>query len=104
MARFRRCVAFNGIECRTQITAKFELLSLAFAIVRQQRQLVQPLLELRGRFGHGRTGGGAVTGLSPVGDGFFDEPGFGVMLREELGLSVRHLRGISFERFGNLRM
>jgi uncharacterized membrane protein YhfC len=45
-----------------------------------------------------------MTGLAPVGDGFFDEPGLGVMLREELGLSVHQLGGIGFERFSDLRV
>jgi hypothetical protein len=43
-----------------------------------------------------------MGGLAPAGDGFFNEPGFRVMLREELWLGVRQLRGVGFERFGNL--
>jgi type II secretory ATPase GspE/PulE/Tfp pilus assembly ATPase PilB-like protein len=42
--------------------------------------------------------------LSPAGDRFFDEPGFGVMLCEELGLAVHQLRGTGFERLGDLRV
>jgi len=42
--------------------------------------------------------------LAPKGNGFLNKPGFRVMLREELGLSVHHLAGISFERFGNPRV
>ena len=104
LARFRRGEAFDGVQDRAQGTAKFELLSLAFGVVRQQRQLVQPLLKLRGRFRHRRAGGGPLTGLAPAGDGFFNEPGLGVMLREELGLGVHQLGGMGFERFGDLRV
>lgn len=45
-----------------------------------------------------------MTGLAPVGDRFFDEPGFGVMLGEELELAVDQLGGMGFERFGDLRV
>ena len=101
MTRFRRRVAFDGSQDRAQGTAKFELLSLTFGVVRQQRQLVQPLLKLRGRFRHRRAGGGSPTGFAPAGDGFFDEPGLGVMLGEEFGLAVHQLGGMGFERFGD---
>ena len=104
MARFRRGEAFDGLQYRAQGAPKFELLSLALRGVRQQRQLVQRLLKLRGRFRHRRAGGGSPTGLAPIGDGFFDEPGLGIMLREELGLGVHQLGGMGFERFGDLRM
>jgi hypothetical protein len=87
-----------------QRTAKFEPLSLAFSVVWQQRQLVQPFLELRGSFCHRRAGGGFVAGLAPIDDGFFDEPGLGVMLREELGLAVHPLWRLGFERFGDPRV
>ena len=92
MAGFRRGEAFDGAQHHAQGTANFEFLSLAFEILRQQRQLVQPLLELRGRLYQGRAGGGTMTGLAPVGDRFFHEPGLGVMLREDLGLTVHVLR------------
>jgi hypothetical protein len=59
---------------------------------------------LRGRFRHRRPGSGSLTGLAPVDDGFFDEPGLGVMLREELGLAVHQLGGMGFERIGDLRV
>jgi hypothetical protein len=45
-----------------------------------------------------------MTSLAPAGDGFFDEPGFRVMLREEFGLAVHQLGGMGFERFGDLRV
>ena len=45
-----------------------------------------------------------MTGLAPIGDGFFDEPGFRIMLREELGLAVYQLRGMGCERFRDLRV
>ena len=38
LARFRRRVAFDGLQHRAQGTAKFELLSLTSGVVRQQRQ------------------------------------------------------------------
>jgi hypothetical protein len=45
-----------------------------------------------------------MTGLAPAGYGFFDKSGLGVMLCEELGLSVHDLGGIGLERFGDLRV
>src|ERR1700730_11636230 len=42
----RRRLAFYGRQDRAQGTQKFELLSLTFGGVGQQRQLVQPLVEL----------------------------------------------------------
>jgi hypothetical protein len=41
-------------------------------------------------------GDGASTGFSPIRDGFFDEPGLGVMLREEFGLAVPSSQGKGF--------
>ncbi len=104
LARFRRRVAFDGSQHRAQGAVKFELLSLTFGVVRQQRQLIQSLLKLRGRFRHRRAGDGPLAGLSPISDGFFNEPGLGVMLREELRLSVHQLGGMSFECLGDLRV
>ncbi len=92
------------MQYRAQGNAKFEFLSLSFGVIRQQRQLVQPLLQLRGRFRYRRAGGGPLAGLAPAGDGFFDEPGLRVMLREELRLAVNKLGEMGFERFGDLRM
>ena len=43
-----------------------------------------------------------MTGFAPIGDGFFDESGLGVMLREELGLAVLNLGEMSSKRFGDL--
>ena len=57
MACFRRRIAFDGSQHRAQLTAKFEPLSPIFEVVRQQRQLVQPLFKLRGRFCRRRAGG-----------------------------------------------
>ena len=45
-----------------------------------------------------------MTGLAPIHNRFFDQPGLGVMLREELGLAFYDLWGMGFERFGDLRM
>jgi hypothetical protein len=59
MARCWRRVAFDRVQHRAQSTKKFELLSLAFGAIRQQRQLVDPPLKLRGRFRHRRAGGGS---------------------------------------------
>ena len=95
MARFRRGEAFDGLQDRAQGTPKFELLSLSFGGVGQQPQLVQRLLQLRGRLRHRRASGGPMTGLAPADDGFFNEPGFRVMLRQKLGLAVHQLRGMS---------
>src|SRR6266849_1009358 len=94
MARFRGRLAFDKSQRRAQGAAKFELLSLAFGVVREQRQLIQRLLKLRGSFRNRRTGGGPMTGLAPVGDGFFNEPSLGVMLGEEFGLAVHQLGGM----------
>src|SRR5437660_8299047 len=77
MARFLRRYAFDRKQDRAQGTPKFELLSLAFEVVRQQRELVQPLVKLRGRFRQRRADSGPPTGLALAGDGFFDEPGLG---------------------------
>ena len=104
MACFRRRVAFDDKQDRAQGTAKFELLSPAFGGIGHKRQLVQALLELRGRFWHRRAGGRAVTGPAPAGDGFFNEPSFRIMLREKFGLAVHQIGGMSFERFGDLRV
>ena len=43
-----------------------------------------------------------MTGLAPAGDSVFDQPGFRVMLGEELGLAVDQLGGMGFEGFGDL--
>ena len=64
MARFRCRVAFDDQQDGAQGTAKFELLSLTFPAVRQQRQLIQPSLQLPRRFRHRRAGGGPMTGLA----------------------------------------
>jgi hypothetical protein len=104
MTRFRRREAFEVSQHRAQGTEKLELLSPTCGGVRQQRELFQPLFKLRGRFRPRRTGGGLPTGPAPKGDGFFDEPSLGVMLREELGLALHHLGGMGFERFGDLRV
>src|SRR6516165_9739461 len=61
-------------------------------------------MKLRGRFRHCRAAGGAMTGLAPKKDGFFNEPCLGVMLREEFGLAVRQLGEMGFERFGDPRV
>src|ERR1700738_1048193 len=58
LARLRRPEAFNSLQHRAQGTANFELLPLSYRCVRQQSQLVQPLVKLRGRFRHRRAGGG----------------------------------------------
>ncbi len=102
--RFRRRVAFDRLQHCAQGNPKFEFLSLAFVVVRQQRQLVQPLVELRGRFRQRRAGGGPPTGLTPEDDGFFCEPSLGIMLCEQLGLAVHDLGEMGFERFGDLRV
>src|SRR6516164_6417934 len=83
MAGLRRRESFNGMEHSAQGSAKVELLSLPFRGVGQQRQLVQPILQLGGRLRHSREGSGATTRLGPAGDGFLNEPGLGVMLSEE---------------------
>ena len=45
-----------------------------------------------------------MTSLGPAGDGFFNEPGFRIMLREEFGLVVHCPGRMSFERCGDLRV
>jgi hypothetical protein len=87
LTRFRRGEALNDQQCSAQAAAKLKLLSLSFAGIGQQRQLVQPFLELRRRLRHCRAGGGPPTRIAPVGDRFFNEPRLGVMLGEELGLA-----------------
>src|SRR5260370_28493234 len=57
MTGFRRRVTFESTQYSAQGAAKFELLSLTFGVVRQQRQLVQPFLQLRRRFRHRRASG-----------------------------------------------
>jgi hypothetical protein len=78
------------VQRRAQGTAKFEFPSPTFWGIGQQRQLIQPLLQLGGRFRHCLAGRGAVTGLAPVLDRFFSEPSFGVMLREKMYLCVMY--------------
>src|SRR6516164_11210486 len=104
MPRFRRGVAFYGLQDRALGTPKFELLSLPCGVIRQQRQLVQPSVKLCSRFRHRRSGDGSMTCLAPIRDRFFNEPGLGVMLCKELGLGVEQLRKMSSERIGDLRM
>ena len=89
MSRFRCTPPFDGNQGRAQGTMKFQLLPLAFEGVREQLQLVKPLLKLRGGFCHHRAGGGSPTGLAPVYSRFFQEPGLGVMLHEEFGLGIQ---------------
>ena len=43
-----------------------------------------------------------MSGLAPADDGFFNEPGLGVMLCEMFGLAVHQLGGTGLERFGDL--
>jgi len=45
-----------------------------------------------------------MTGLAPAGDGFFNEPGFRIMVCEELGLALHQLGGMGSECFGDLCM
>jgi hypothetical protein len=45
-----------------------------------------------------------MTGLAPVGGGFFNEPSFRIVLREQLGLAVHQLRVMGCERFGDPSM
>src|SRR6516225_10715024 len=52
MPHFRRRLAFGESQGRAERAPKLKLLLLALAVVWQQGQLVQPLLELRGCFGH----------------------------------------------------
>src|SRR5215813_10792080 len=104
MTRLRRGLALDGSQYSAQGTPKFELLSLASETVRQQRELVQPLVKLRGRFRHRRAGDWSLTRLAPADNGFLDEPGLSVMLREKLRLAVHKLGGTGFERFGDLRV
>ena len=99
LARLRRGRAFDDIQHRAQSAGKLELLLPAFGDVGQQRQLVQPLLKLRSRFRHRRAGNRPVPGFAPIHNRFFDEPGLGVMLREELGLAFCDFWGMVFERF-----
>ena len=42
-----------------------------------------------------------MAGFAPAGDGFFNQPGFRVMLREQLGLAVHQLGEMGFEGFGD---
>src|SRR5215472_14683293 len=45
-----------------------------------------------------------MTGLAPARDRFFNEPGLGIMLREELGLAVNQLGRMGFKRLGDPRV
>ena len=45
-----------------------------------------------------------MTGLAPIGHGFFNKSGLGIMLREELWLTVYELGKIGRERSGDLRV
>jgi hypothetical protein len=102
MARFRRSVAFDDKQDRALRTSKLKLLSLSLEAVGQQSQLIQCLLQLRGRFRHRRAGRGPATGFAPICDGFFSQPSLFVMLRESLRLSVHQLWRMGFERFRDL--
>ena len=63
---FRRPIAFDGLQRRPQAFQEYKLPQLTFGGVRQQHQLIQCLLELRGRFRHGGAGGRSLTGSAPV--------------------------------------
>src|SRR6516164_11527152 len=94
-------VAFNGLQHDAQRTPKLELLAVTCEVVRQQRQLIQPLLELRCRLRHCRTCDGSPSGFAPIENGFFNGPGFGVMAREELRLAVDQFGGMGLEWLGD---
>jgi len=71
---------------------------LTLEIVRQQRQLVQCLLKLRGRFGQRRTGRGFSSGFAPIEYGSLSLPGFAAVARQDLGLAVHQFREMHLER------
>ena len=71
---------------------------LTLEIVRQQRQLVQCLLKLRGRFGQRRTGSGFPSGLGPIEYRSLSLPGFAAVARQDLGLAVHQFREMHLER------
>src|SRR5262249_53743815 len=52
IARLLRGIAFDDHQDAAQLTAKLELLLPPRRVIRQQRQLVQPVLQLRCRLGH----------------------------------------------------
>src|SRR5262249_14860549 len=103
ITRLLRGVALDDHQDPAQLTAKLQLLSATGCVVRQQRQLVQPLLQLRRRFGHGRASDGPPTGLAPESGRILGKPRFGVMLSEKLGLVLHQLRKMSFDCLGDLR-
>ena len=96
-----------GLGCRQPLdeaqrhaegAAKFEFLPPTFRVVRQQHQLVQRLLELRGRFGQRRTGRGFSSGFAPIEYGSLSLPGFAAVARQDLGLAVHQFREMHLER------
>ena len=99
MARFRRGKSFDGQQDRAQGAVKFELLSLTFAAVRQQCQLVQGLLKLRSRFGQRRMGRGFPRDFTPIEYRSLSPPGFAIVARQYLGLAVDQLREMRLQRF-----
>jgi hypothetical protein len=101
MSSFRRRETFRGHQGGTQGPAKFKLSSLMFAVVRQERQLIQAFLQLRCRFRHRRAAGRLPTRLTPEGNGFFNQPGLGIMLCEQLGPRLHQIRGQLFEGSNN---
>src|SRR5215467_11220853 len=64
--------------------------------------MIEHVTYLRGRLRHRRTGGGAMTGLTPIRDRFFNQPSLRVMLCEELGLVFHQFREEGLERLGDL--
>src|SRR6516164_6504468 len=99
--RFGCRLTFGSAQSRAKRTVEFELLPLSLGIVRQLRQLVQPLLKLRGGLDDRGARDRPMTRLAPIKDGFLYEPSFAVMACEKLRLAVDQLGRKSFERFSD---
>ena len=69
--------------------------------VRQTGQHVQPLAQLGDRFRHRRARQRLLTGLQPISDRLFRQPGRRAVLRQQRGLRQHDLRKAVFEGRGN---
>jgi hypothetical protein len=73
-------------------------------VVGQAGQHIQPLPQLRHRFGHGRAGHRLLARLEPIANRLLALTRLRVVVSQQGGLSGDNLRKAVFERLGNVTM